>query len=110
MRYGEQIVLIQNAPPLRCGRAIYFRRRDMLARVCGDGPAWASGHDRRIRHPSGSGKTTCALTGGDFGNHPIPCASRLGATEIRGSCATRAASNQHPSPSLSHGSVPVADD
>jgi len=33
MRYDEQIVLIQNAPPLRCGRAIYFRRPDMLARV-----------------------------------------------------------------------------
>ena len=33
IRYDEQIVLIQNAPPLRCGRAIYFRRPDMLARV-----------------------------------------------------------------------------
>jgi type IV secretion system protein VirD4 len=35
MRYDEQIVLIQNAPPLRCGRAIYFRRPDMMARVRG---------------------------------------------------------------------------
>jgi type IV secretion system protein VirD4 len=35
MRYDEQIVLIQNAPPLRCGRAIYFRRPEMLARVKG---------------------------------------------------------------------------
>jgi type IV secretion system protein VirD4 len=33
MRYDEQIVLIQNAPPLRCGRAIYFRRPDMVART-----------------------------------------------------------------------------
>jgi type IV secretion system protein VirD4 len=33
LRYDEQIVLIQNAPPLRCGRAIYFRRSDMMARV-----------------------------------------------------------------------------
>jgi Type IV secretory system Conjugative DNA transfer len=37
LRYDEQIVLIQNAPPLRCGRAIYFRRSDMLARVKGGG-------------------------------------------------------------------------
>ena len=35
LRYDEQIVLIQNAPPLRCGRAIYFRRPEMLARVKG---------------------------------------------------------------------------
>jgi type IV secretion system protein VirD4 len=35
LRYDEQIVLIQNAPPLRYGRAIYFRRPDMLARVRG---------------------------------------------------------------------------
>jgi len=35
MRYDEQIVLVQNAPPLRCGRAIYFRRPDMMARVKG---------------------------------------------------------------------------
>jgi type IV secretion system protein VirD4 len=33
LRYDEQIVLIQNAPPLRCGRAIYFRRPEMVARV-----------------------------------------------------------------------------
>jgi type IV secretion system protein VirD4 len=37
MRYDEQIVLIQNAPPLRCGRAIYFRRPEMVARVKSDG-------------------------------------------------------------------------
>jgi type IV secretion system protein VirD4 len=35
MRYDEQIVLVQNAPPLRCGRAIYFRRPEMMARVKG---------------------------------------------------------------------------
>ena len=35
MRYDEQIVLIQNAPPLRCGRAIYFRRPEMVAHVKG---------------------------------------------------------------------------
>ena len=29
----EQIVLIRNAAPLRCGRAIYFRRPEMLERV-----------------------------------------------------------------------------
>jgi type IV secretion system protein VirD4 len=33
MRYDEQIVIIQNAPPLRCGRAIYFRRPEMMKRV-----------------------------------------------------------------------------
>jgi type IV secretion system protein VirD4 len=33
LRYDEQIVLIQNAPPLRCGRAIYFRRPEMVARL-----------------------------------------------------------------------------
>jgi len=37
LRYDEQIVLVQNAPPLRCGRAVYFRRPDMLARVKGNG-------------------------------------------------------------------------
>ena len=37
LRYDEQIVLIQNAPPLRCGRAIYFRRPEMIARVKGTG-------------------------------------------------------------------------
>jgi type IV secretion system protein VirD4 len=35
MRYDEEIVLIQNAPPLRCGRAIYFRRPEMVAQVTG---------------------------------------------------------------------------
>ena len=38
MRFDEQIVLIQNAPPLRCGRAIYFRRPEMLVRVKGGAP------------------------------------------------------------------------
>jgi type IV secretion system protein VirD4 len=33
LRYDEQIVLIPNAPPLRCGRAIYFRRGDLSSRV-----------------------------------------------------------------------------
>ena len=33
LRYDEEIVLIQNAPPLRCGRAIYFRRPEMLSRT-----------------------------------------------------------------------------
>ena len=35
MPYDEQIALIQNALLLRCGRAIYFRRPDMLARITG---------------------------------------------------------------------------
>jgi type IV secretion system protein VirD4 len=35
LRYDEQIVLIQNAPPLRCGRAIYFRRTEMVTRTRG---------------------------------------------------------------------------
>jgi len=35
LRYEEQIVLIQNATPLPCGRAIYFRRPEMVARVKG---------------------------------------------------------------------------
>jgi type IV secretion system protein VirD4 len=33
LRDDEQIVLIRNAAPLRCGRAIYFRRSEMLERV-----------------------------------------------------------------------------
>ncbi|MBV8140033.1 MAG: type IV secretory system conjugative DNA transfer family protein [Deltaproteobacteria bacterium] len=33
MQDDEQIVLIRNAAPLRCGRAIYFRRPEMLERV-----------------------------------------------------------------------------
>jgi type IV secretion system protein VirD4 len=41
LRHDEQIVLIQNAPPLRCGRAIYFRRPDMAAKVKGNGAAHA---------------------------------------------------------------------
>ncbi|WP_019220051.1 Ti-type conjugative transfer system protein TraG [Bartonella florencae] len=31
MRQDEQIILMQGQPPLRCGRAIYFRRQEMLA-------------------------------------------------------------------------------
>ena len=37
----EQIVLIQNAPPLRCSRAIYFRRPEMVARINTAGAAQA---------------------------------------------------------------------
>lgn len=33
LRYDEQIVLISNSRPLRCGRAIYFRRPEMLGRT-----------------------------------------------------------------------------
>jgi type IV secretion system protein VirD4 len=33
LRDDEQIVLIRNAAPLRCGRAIYFRRAEMLKQV-----------------------------------------------------------------------------
>jgi len=33
MQDDEQIVLIRNAAPLRCGRAIYFRRPEMVERV-----------------------------------------------------------------------------
>jgi type IV secretion system protein VirD4 len=29
MRADEQIVLVKNRAPIRCGRAIYFRRKDM---------------------------------------------------------------------------------
>jgi type IV secretion system protein VirD4 len=36
LRVDEQIVLIQNAAPLRCGRAIYFRRPEMVARTRSD--------------------------------------------------------------------------
>ncbi|ALE03013.1 Type IV secretion system protein VirD4 [Bartonella ancashensis] len=31
MRQDEQIILMQGHPPLRCGRSVYFRRKDMLA-------------------------------------------------------------------------------
>lgn len=33
LRSDEQITLIKNSPPMRCGRAFYFRRRDMVGRV-----------------------------------------------------------------------------
>ena len=33
MRTDEQIVFTAGNPPLRCGRAIYFRRKDMTDRV-----------------------------------------------------------------------------
>ena len=33
MRRDEQIVFVRGSKPLRCGRAIYFRRPDMLQRV-----------------------------------------------------------------------------
>ena len=33
LRYDEQIVLISNRRPLRCGRAIYFRRAEMVTRT-----------------------------------------------------------------------------
>ncbi len=29
MRADDQIVFVQGKPPIRCGRAIYFRRDDM---------------------------------------------------------------------------------
>jgi len=29
MRKDEQIIIVQGHPPLRCGRAVYFRRKDM---------------------------------------------------------------------------------
>ncbi|MNL72734.1 Type IV secretory system Conjugative DNA transfer [compost metagenome] len=33
MRKDEQIIIVQGHRPLRCGRAIYFRRSDMNAAV-----------------------------------------------------------------------------
>ncbi|MNW13396.1 Type IV secretory system Conjugative DNA transfer [compost metagenome] len=33
MRKDEQIIIVQGHSPLRCGRAIYFRRKDMNAAV-----------------------------------------------------------------------------
>ncbi|MEQ1698370.1 MAG: type IV secretory system conjugative DNA transfer family protein [Hyphomicrobiaceae bacterium] len=33
MRADEQIVFVRGRPPLRCGRALYFRRPEMLAEV-----------------------------------------------------------------------------
>jgi len=29
MRMDEQMVFVAGHPPLRCGRALYFRRKDM---------------------------------------------------------------------------------
>jgi type IV secretion system protein VirD4 len=29
MRKDEQIIIVQGYSPIRCGRAIYFRRKDM---------------------------------------------------------------------------------
>jgi type IV secretion system protein VirD4 len=29
MRKDEQIIIVQGHSPIRCGRAIYFRRKDM---------------------------------------------------------------------------------
>ncbi|EJF82515.1 hypothetical protein MCW_01646 [Cardidatus Bartonella washoeensis 085-0475] len=31
MRKDEQIILLQGRPPIRCGRSIYFRRKDLTA-------------------------------------------------------------------------------
>jgi type IV secretion system protein VirD4 len=31
MRKDEQIIIVQGHSPIRCGRAIYFRRKDMVA-------------------------------------------------------------------------------
>jgi type IV secretion system protein VirD4 len=31
MRRDEQIIIVQGHSPIRCGRAIYFRRKDMDA-------------------------------------------------------------------------------
>jgi type IV secretion system protein VirD4 len=36
MRADEAIIFRRGAPPLRCGRAIYFRRPELLARVAAD--------------------------------------------------------------------------
>jgi type IV secretion system protein VirD4 len=33
MRTDEQIIFTSGNPPLRCGRAIYFRRKEMASRV-----------------------------------------------------------------------------
>ena len=33
MRADEQIVFVAGRPPLRCGRALYFRRKDMIGLV-----------------------------------------------------------------------------
>ena len=33
MRTDEQIVFVAGRPPLRCGRALYFRRKDMTGLV-----------------------------------------------------------------------------
>lgn len=33
MRSDEQIIFTSGNPPIRCGRALYFRREDMIARV-----------------------------------------------------------------------------
>jgi type IV secretion system protein VirD4 len=33
MRADEQIIMVRGQPPLRCGRAIYFRRPEMVAEV-----------------------------------------------------------------------------
>ncbi|WP_299680988.1 type IV secretory system conjugative DNA transfer family protein [uncultured Roseobacter sp.] len=33
MRSDEQLVFVQGRRPLRCGRAVYFRRPEMVAKV-----------------------------------------------------------------------------
>lgn len=33
MRKDEQIIVVQGHSPIRCGRAIYFRRKDMDTQV-----------------------------------------------------------------------------
>ncbi|MGZ2385192.1 type IV secretory pathway TraG/TraD family ATPase VirD4 [Rhizobium brockwellii] len=33
MRKDEQIIIVQGHTPIRCGRAIYFRREDMDAQA-----------------------------------------------------------------------------
>lgn len=51
MRADEQVIFTAGNPPLRCGRAIYFRRDDMLACV---------GTNRFARQPSGTGRAAAA--------------------------------------------------
>jgi type IV secretion system protein VirD4 len=36
MRGDEAIILRRNTPPIRCGRAFYFRRPEMTARLSPD--------------------------------------------------------------------------
>lgn len=56
MRRDEQLLFVAGVEPIRCGRPIYFRRADMVARTDANRFAQAAGKDgERAKEPAGEG-------------------------------------------------------